>query len=270
MTIDPVAGIPPRLWTEAPELLGPSNICREPASVPHPSLPLPDRGPIFESTKSPGSVAERTRFGQRQGEHPLRRQAPWRAAPDTRVAVALWENGVRHLSHSPKYGRPRGVTCARGHCTACLMRVDGIPNVRICETARARGHGDRAAGRRRLLRRRPCRRCCRRASLFPVGFYYKWFTRPPFVSRFFLDSIRPMTGIGRLPESQFVHCELLPPVPCAELDRVRHRGRGCRTRRTERRDRSHPAVSCWSMTTRARRPALRRPCGIWPLNRTAS
>ena len=54
--------------------------------------------------------------------------------PDTTVAVALWENGVRHLSHSPKYGRPRGVTCARGHCTACLMRVDGVPSVRVCET----------------------------------------------------------------------------------------------------------------------------------------
>ena len=53
--------------------------------------------------------------------------------PDTTVAVALWENGVRHLSHSPKYGRPRGLTCARGHCTGCLMRVDSIPNVRTCE-----------------------------------------------------------------------------------------------------------------------------------------
>ena len=53
--------------------------------------------------------------------------------PDTTVAVALWENGVRHLSNSPKYGRPRGLTCARGHCTACLMRVDQIPNVRTCE-----------------------------------------------------------------------------------------------------------------------------------------
>ena len=52
----------------------------------------------------------------------------------TSVAAALWENGVRHLSHSPKYGRPRGVTCARGHCTACLMRVDGIPNVRTENT----------------------------------------------------------------------------------------------------------------------------------------
>jgi hypothetical protein len=37
-------------------------------------------------------------------------------------------------------------------------------------------------------------------SLFPVGFYYKWFTRPPFVSRSFLRAIRPLTGIGRLPD----------------------------------------------------------------------
>ena len=36
-------------------------------------------------------------------------------------------------------------------------------------------------------------------AFFPVGFYYKWFTKPPAMSRFFLDRIRPLTGIGRLP-----------------------------------------------------------------------
>ncbi len=41
---------------------------------------------------------------------------------------------VRVLSHSPKYGRPRGLHCARGGCMSCLMRVDGVPNVRSCKT----------------------------------------------------------------------------------------------------------------------------------------
>ena len=53
---------------------------------------------------------------------------------DTSVGVGLWENGVRHISHSHKYGKPRGLTCARGHCTSCLMRIDGEPNVRTCLT----------------------------------------------------------------------------------------------------------------------------------------
>jgi sarcosine oxidase subunit alpha len=118
---------------------------------------------------------------------------------DTSVAAALWENGVRHLSHSPKYGRPRGVTCARGHCTACLMRVDGIPNVRVCEMPVRDGMEIQpqdagafyAAPMQKILSAGD--------SLFPVGFYYKWFTRPPFLSRMFLNGIRPMTGVGRVP-----------------------------------------------------------------------
>ncbi|MEN8005824.1 MAG: 2Fe-2S iron-sulfur cluster-binding protein [Candidatus Krumholzibacteriota bacterium] len=118
---------------------------------------------------------------------------------DTTVAAALWENGVRHLSHSPKYGRPRGLTCARGHCTACLMRVDRIPNVRTCElpvregmeVARQDAGAFYAAPMQKIL--------AAGSRFFPVGFYYKWFTRPPFLSRTFLDGIRPMTGVGRLP-----------------------------------------------------------------------
>ena len=119
--------------------------------------------------------------------------------PGTTVAAALWENGVRHLSHSPKYGRPRGLTCARGHCTACLMRVDRIPNVRTCELPVRDGMevGRQEAG---AFYAAPMQKILAAGSaLFPVGFYYKWFTRPPFLSRLFLEGIRPMTGVGRLP-----------------------------------------------------------------------
>lgn len=119
--------------------------------------------------------------------------------PDTTVAVALWENGIRHLSHSPKYGRPRGVTCARGHCTACLMRVDEVPNVRVCELAVRAGMeiSRQDAGAFYAV---PMQKVLAAGdALFPVGFYYKWFTRPPFLSRMFLEGIRPLTGVGRLP-----------------------------------------------------------------------
>lgn len=120
---------------------------------------------------------------------------------DTTVAVALWENGVRHLSHSPKYGRPRGVTCARGQCTACLMRVDGVPNVRVCETPVAEGmtveRQDAGTFYAPLLQKS----LEAGGPIFPVGFYYKWFTKPASLSRFFLSRIRPMTGVGRLPDA---------------------------------------------------------------------
>jgi len=132
--------------------------------------------------------------------------------PGTSLAVALWECDIRHISHSHKFGRPRGVTCARGHCTACLMRVDGIPNVRTCELEVREGMAVKIqdAG---AFYAPPLQKVLESAGhrFFPVGFYYKWFTRPPFLSRFFLDQLRPMTGVGRVPDSEVS----LRPLPDA-------------------------------------------------------
>jgi sarcosine oxidase subunit alpha len=50
------------------------------------------------------------------------------------LAVALLAAGVRVFGRSIKYHRPRGPVCLHGHCSGCLMRVNGIPNVRTCET----------------------------------------------------------------------------------------------------------------------------------------
>ena len=132
--------------------------------------------------------------------------------PDTTVAVALWENGVRCLSHSPKYGRPRGVTCARGHCTACLMRVDDIPNIRTCELSVREGMDIRRQDAGAFYAAPMQKMLAAGSAFFPVGFYYKWFTKPAALSRFFLDRIRPLTGIGRLPGAGHA-ARALPPGP---------------------------------------------------------
>ena len=50
------------------------------------------------------------------------------------LAVALLAAGVGIFGRSTKYRRPRGPVCLRGHCSGCLMRVNGVPNVRTCET----------------------------------------------------------------------------------------------------------------------------------------
>ena len=50
------------------------------------------------------------------------------------VAVALFASGEAVLSRSIKYHRPRSFFCLAGHCGACLMRIDGKPNVRACKT----------------------------------------------------------------------------------------------------------------------------------------
>lgn len=46
------------------------------------------------------------------------------------IAAALHANGIRRLRDH--HGRPRGLFCAIGNCSSCLMEVDGVPNVRIC------------------------------------------------------------------------------------------------------------------------------------------
>ena len=58
---------------------------------------------------------------------------PIRAYEGETIAVALHAAGIRILSHSLK-GRPRGFFCGIGKCSSCMMRVNGIPNVRACIT----------------------------------------------------------------------------------------------------------------------------------------
>ncbi len=50
------------------------------------------------------------------------------------IAAALHANGIIKYNTSSKLQRPRGLFCAVGHCSSCLMTVDGVPNVRICVT----------------------------------------------------------------------------------------------------------------------------------------
>jgi sarcosine oxidase, subunit alpha len=48
------------------------------------------------------------------------------------IASALHAAGVRTLTTSLTYKSPRGFFCGIGKCSSCLMRVNGIPNVRTC------------------------------------------------------------------------------------------------------------------------------------------
>ena len=48
------------------------------------------------------------------------------------IVAALHAAGVRVLRHSLRHKRPRGLFCAIGNCSSCLMTVDGVPNVRVC------------------------------------------------------------------------------------------------------------------------------------------
>ena len=50
------------------------------------------------------------------------------------IAMALKANGVLIHRTTRKNGDPRGMFCAIGRCTDCVMVVNGRPNVRTCVT----------------------------------------------------------------------------------------------------------------------------------------
>lgn len=50
------------------------------------------------------------------------------------IASALKAAGIMIHRYTKKYHSPRGIFCAIGRCTDCVMVVDGTPNVRTCVT----------------------------------------------------------------------------------------------------------------------------------------
>ena len=103
-------------------------------------------------------------------EHPILGKAEWgrkitlmvdgepvEAYEGEPIATALMAAGRRVFRYTTKSNEPRGVFCALGRCTDCVMIVDSQPNVRTCvtlardgmviETQIGLGHwGDRQAG----------------------------------------------------------------------------------------------------------------------------
>ena len=48
------------------------------------------------------------------------------------IAAALYAAGFRTLANSPVRHRPRGLYCAIGNCSSCMMVVNGRANVKSC------------------------------------------------------------------------------------------------------------------------------------------
>jgi predicted molibdopterin-dependent oxidoreductase YjgC len=97
-------------------------------------------GTHADSAKAPG----RSDLDYRITDHPLLRYPPTRQVAFTfegrevsglegePIAAALLAAGVRAFMHSANLSRARGLFCAIGNCSSCLMVVDGRPNVRVC------------------------------------------------------------------------------------------------------------------------------------------
>lgn len=69
------------------------------------------------------------------------------------IAMALKANGLMIHRYTSKRHEPRGIFCAIGRCTDCVMVVDGQSNVRTCVTPLKAGmvvetqHGVAAGGK---------------------------------------------------------------------------------------------------------------------------
>ncbi len=50
------------------------------------------------------------------------------------IAAALTAAGIKVFRTTPKREEPRGVFCAIGRCTDCIMTVNDQPNIRTCVT----------------------------------------------------------------------------------------------------------------------------------------
>lgn len=130
------------------------------------------------------------------------------------VAVALFASGERVLSRSIKYHRPRGFFCLAGHCGACLMRIDGKPNVRACKTPvregmRVERQNQFPTGAFDVLGAAD--------FFFPKGMdHHTMMTRPRALNAVLNKVVRELGGLGKLPD---------PPEPNAtpSLPSPRHK-----------------------------------------------
>jgi len=114
------------------------------------------------------------------------------------IAAAALASGTRVLSRSLKYHRPRTFFCLEGHCSGCLVRIDGVPNLRACQTPCAAGI--EAAGQNAF----PSAEHDLFGAvdfLFSRGLdHHTLMTRSSVLNKLANKVVRQLSGLGKLPE----------------------------------------------------------------------
>lgn len=129
------------------------------------------------------------------------------------VAAAALAGGVRVLSRSLKYHRPRSAFCMEGHCGGCLMRIDGAPNRRACQVPCASGlvaEGQNAfpSAEHDLLGAVD--------FVFARGLdHHTLMTSSSLLNAMAKKVVRQLSGLGTLPAAPAVE---LPPVPTHRVE----------------------------------------------------
>jgi sarcosine oxidase subunit alpha len=126
---------------------------------------------------------------------------PERGFAGDSIASALFARDRRVFSRSFKYHRPRGLLCCKGTCPNCLVRVDGVPNVRACVTPVRDGAVVEAQNYWGSLDFDLLRMTDKVGGRFtPVGFYYRTMIRPRRAWPLYEKFLRSVAGLGRLDE----------------------------------------------------------------------
>ena len=122
-----------------------------------------------------------------------------RAAPGSSLAVALADGRSPLLQRSVRYHRPRAPFCGIGACTQCLVRVNGVPNVRACRTVVREGD---VVGTENAWPSPAFDLWGVLDLLFPGGIdSVRGFRRPAFARRLYQRVVRGLAAFGRIPDA---------------------------------------------------------------------
>ena len=114
------------------------------------------------------------------------------------VASALSANGIRVLSRSFKYHRPRGIVSLAASEANTLVEVNGVPNVFAERHMLAKGDCIRGQNYLGSLTFDWNAWIGAFGRFLSAGFYYRSFFRPQGAWRFWEPVIRRMAGLGRV------------------------------------------------------------------------
>jgi len=114
------------------------------------------------------------------------------------IAAALHASGLRIFSRSFKYHRPRSLFCLAGHCSHCLMRVDGMPNVRTCSVSVQSSMKVESQNAWPSLKFDVAAVSGYLDFLIRPGFQYRRFIRPRWLYHIWERFLRRMAGTGSL------------------------------------------------------------------------
>ncbi len=124
---------------------------------------------------------------------------PISACDGENTACALLAAGETIFSRSIKYHRPRGPFCLTGACSHCLMRVDGVPNIAVCQTT---VHPGMRLERQNAFPSAQVDVFSITDWLFPRGLnHHAMFAGVPIAEQVMAKVARQLAGLGKLPDT---------------------------------------------------------------------